>query len=112
MLRRIVPSAVFAATLTMAVSAVQAQQFGSAPSLALVGKTVSVSGGGVAAGSVVSVRVTSPSGVVTVLATVADAKGNFSQGVTAGAAGPHRVELLGANNQRFADLRMSAVPGQ
>ena len=111
MLRRIIPATVLALSLA-AVSATQAQQYGSAPSLALVGKTVIASGGGVAPGSVVSIRITSPSGVVTVLATVADAKGNFSQGLTAGAAGTHRVELLGANNQRFADLRMAAVPGQ
>lgn len=94
------------------VMAAHAQQYGNVPSLAPVGKAVAVSGGGVAAGSVVSIRVTSPSGVVTVLATVADAQGKFSQGVTAGAAGAHRLELLGADNQRFADLRMQATPAQ
>ncbi len=90
----------------------QAQQYGSAPSLATVGKAVAVNGGGVAAGSVVSLRVTSPSGVVTVLATVAGAQGRFSQSVTAGAAGAHRIELLDADSQRFADLLMIAAPAQ
>ena len=107
----LIRTAATAALLALAFGA-QAQQYGSAPSLAPVGKAVAVSGGGVAAGSVVSIRVTSPSGVVTVQATVADAQGKFSQGVTAGAAGAHRVELLGADNQRFADLRVIATPAQ
>lgn len=94
------------------VMAAHAQGYGSAPSLAPVGKAVAVSGGGVAAGSVVSIRVTSPSGVVTVMATVADAQGKFSQGVTAGAPGAHRLELMAADNQRFADLRLLATPAQ
>ncbi len=97
-----------AAVLLLAGSA-HAQQYGSAPSITPVGKTVAVSGGGVASGSVVSVKVTAPSGTVTVLATTADSQGKFSLGVTAAAAGMHRIEILASDNQRFADLRMMAA---
>lgn len=111
MTQRVLQSAAFVAVLTLALNA-QAQQFGSAPSLTPVGKAVPVSGGGVAARSVVSIRVTSPSGLVTVSATMSDAQGNFSHLVTAGAVGMHRIELLAADNQRFADLRMVAAAAQ
>lgn len=112
MKHRFIRAAAASVALLSVAFAAHAQQYGSAPSLAPVGKAVAVTGGGVAAGSVVSIRVTSPSGVVTVMATVADAQGKFSQGVTAGSPGAHRLELLGADNQRFADLRMQATPAQ
>ncbi len=90
----------------------QSQTFGSAPSVAPVGAAVAVTGGGVAAGSVVSIRVTAPSGTVVVSAVTADASGRFSHGVTAGMPGAHRIELLAEGGQLIADLRMMAVAAQ
>lgn len=67
---------------------------------AVSGQSVTVSGGGLRAGEVMTVRVTDPTGQQHSQAGVVASNGSLSLDLTPGAEGKHSVDVLDANGQR------------
>lgn len=67
---------------------------------AVSGQSVTVSGGGLRAGEVMTVRVTDPTGQQQTQTGAVASNGSLSLDLTPGAQGKHSVDVLDANGQR------------
>lgn len=95
----------------LACGAAIAAPFASVPSVAPVGRSVTVTGGGFAPGSVVTARITGPNQSVAMAATSAGADGAIAIPIVTSSRGAHAIQLIGADGSVLVkDLRMSVTP--
>ena len=94
----------------VAASAAWAAPTASLPSMTKVGKGVELRGSDFAAGTMVTVRITTAQGSVSLAAVVVAPDGSFSHTVVPATPGKLRVELLNASGQVLAKADAGVAP--
>lgn len=99
---------VFAAALVCC-AAVLAAPFASVPSIAPVGQSVTVAGGGFSPGAVITLRVIGPNSGTSMAAVVAAGDGSISHSMVTPSAGAYRIQVLDAAGRTMTgELRLVA----
>ena len=88
-----------------------AAPYASLPSVAPIGSSVTVTGGGFNPGSVVTARITGPNQTVAMAAASAGANGGVAISIMTSSRGEHAIQLIGADGSVLVkDLRLIATP--